>query len=91
MRWVDEYLGEVLAPEASCLDIGCASGHLSALLAARGHTVYAVDVPASTVEAVRRRLSSLGVPADRVRVTEADSLPFEDGAVDFASALQVLG
>ena len=91
VRWVDEYLAGVLEPGASCLDIGCASGHLSALLAARGHTVYAVDVPESTVEAARRRLSSLGVPADRVRVTEADSLPFEDGVVDFASALQVLG
>lgn len=70
-RTIVEAVAPRLSPEACCLDVGCAGGHLSALLSERGHEVWATDLSERMVEAAGQRIG-----ADRVAQCAADSLPY---------------
>lgn len=84
-----EHLGPVRGRRV--LDLGCGTGFLSALLAANGAEVDAVDVSAASLAVARRRAEASGV-ADRVRFhrAPAESLGFEDARFDAACGVFVL-
>lgn len=77
----------------SVLDLGCAGGRNTELLARRGFDVRALDASAAMVEETRRRLRSvLGreAAADRVRRgTMGDLGAYPDGAFELVVALGV--
>jgi GrpB-like predicted nucleotidyltransferase (UPF0157 family) len=69
------------------LDVGCAAGHLSALLAGRGADVLGVDASAGMVAVARRKFG------DVARFEQADvtrPLDLEDGSIDVVTASLVL-
>lgn len=69
------------------LDVGCAAGHLSALLAGRGAEVLGVDASAGMVAVARRKFG------DIARFEQADvtrPLDLEDGSIDVITASLVL-
>lgn len=59
------------------LDAGCGTGLLALLASLRGAQVSAIDAAPGMVEVARQRL-----PAADVRVSDLESLPFEDAAFD---------
>lgn len=78
---------------ARVLDLGCAGGRNTELLARQGFDVRAVDASEAMVERTRRRLSDvLGSREARRRVTRgemSDLGPFADGTFDLVVALGV--
>ncbi|GAB3142149.1 GrpB family protein [Amycolatopsis stemonae] len=69
------------------LDVGCAAGHLSALLAERGADVLGVDASAGMVAVARRKFG------DVARFEQADvsrPLDLPDGSIDVITASLVL-
>ena len=90
VAWLRERAGEGLR----ALDLGCAAGRNSALLAEAGAEVWAVDGSEAMVEATRARLApTLGTEEARRRVLHRrmdDLGALEDGAFDLVVALGVL-
>lgn len=79
---------------AVCLDVGCGPGLLAVDLANRvGDTgwVAAIDTSASMVNAAQRRAEEADL-ADTITATVADAaaIPYKDGCIDNATAVQVL-
>jgi GrpB-like predicted nucleotidyltransferase (UPF0157 family)/ubiquinone/menaquinone biosynthesis C-methylase UbiE len=71
----------------SVLDAGCAAGHLSALLAARGADVLGVDSSAGMIAVARRKFGDVA----RFEVADiAGPLPVPDGSIDVITASLVL-
>jgi GrpB-like predicted nucleotidyltransferase (UPF0157 family)/SAM-dependent methyltransferase len=71
----------------SVLDVGCAAGHLSALLAGRGADVLGVDASAGMVEVARRKFRDVA----RFEVVDVSGpLPLPDGSIDVITASLVL-
>jgi GrpB-like predicted nucleotidyltransferase (UPF0157 family)/SAM-dependent methyltransferase len=69
------------------LDVGCAAGHLSALLAERGADVLGVDSSAGMVAVARRKFGEVA----RFEVADITRpLPVEDGSIDVITASLVL-
>jgi GrpB-like predicted nucleotidyltransferase (UPF0157 family)/SAM-dependent methyltransferase len=69
------------------LDVGCAAGHLSALLAGRGADVLGVDASAGMVEVARRKFGGVA----RFEVVDVSGpLPLPDGSIDVITASLVL-
>jgi GrpB-like predicted nucleotidyltransferase (UPF0157 family)/SAM-dependent methyltransferase len=69
------------------LDVGCAAGHLSALLAGRGADVLGVDASAGLVEVARRKFGGVA----RFEVVDVSGpLPLPDGSIDVITASLVL-
>ena len=90
VRLVEEYAG----PEVtSVLDLGCAGGRNTVLLAERGFDVWAVDASAAMVERTRERVAAVLGPArarERVQHARMDDLSrFADGSFDLVVALGV--
>jgi SAM-dependent methyltransferase len=74
------------------LDLGCAAGRNTVLLAARGFPVLAVDASEAMVRATRERLAALGLdrPGVEVRTGRMDRLDdVPDGSLDLVVALGV--
>jgi ArsR family transcriptional regulator len=69
-------------------DLGCGSGHLSALLAPFVQRVIGVDGSESMLE--RARVRSAGLPAIELRRGELESLPIASGELDAAILSLVL-
>jgi SAM-dependent methyltransferase len=67
------------------LDVGCATGALTAALAGHGLVVTGVDVVPEFVQAARRRNSDA-----TFEVADAQSLPLPDGSFEYVVALGVL-
>jgi len=80
-------------PEVAVLDLGCAGGRNTELLARRGFDVRAVDASEPMVERTRERVSKLfgeDEARDRVRVGRMDDLSaYDDAAFDLVVALGV--
>ncbi|WP_372668029.1 GrpB family protein [Amycolatopsis kentuckyensis] len=69
------------------LDVGCAAGHLSALLAGRGADVLGVDVSAGMVSLAQRKFGDVA----RFEVADVTRpLPLEPGSIDVITASLVL-
>lgn len=90
LRLVEEYA----RPEATrVLDLGCAGGRNTLLLAERGFDVWAVDASRAMVERTRERVAAvLGPDRARERVLHAhmhDLSAFADGSCDLVVALGV--
>lgn len=75
------------------LDLGCAGGRNTVLLAERGFDVWALDAAAAMVARTRQRLAPLTGPAEaRRRVTEGrmdDLEAFADGRFELVVALGI--
>ncbi|MFJ9778527.1 GrpB family protein [Amycolatopsis sp. NPDC101161] len=69
------------------LDVGCAAGHLSALLAERGADVLGVDASAGMVSSAQRKFGEVA----RFEVADVTRpLPLEPGSIDVITASLVL-
>jgi SAM-dependent methyltransferase len=68
-----------VGPGTRLVDIGCGSGYVAAMAAARGAGVTGIDITPELIEIARER-----VPDGHFVVGEMDDLPFEDGAFDAA-------
>ncbi|MGK3203689.1 GrpB family protein [Amycolatopsis sp. MEPSY49] len=69
------------------LDVGCAAGHLSALLAERGADVLGVDASAALVSLARRKFGDVA----RFEVADVTRpLDLEEGSIDVITASLVL-
>ena len=90
MRLIEEYP----RPEATrVLDLGCAGGRNTVVLAERAFDVWAIDGSAAMVERARERVAAVlgtGKALERVRPGRMDDLsPFESGAFDLVVALGI--
>jgi SAM-dependent methyltransferase len=90
VRLVEEYA----RPEATrVLDLGCAGGRNTVLLAERAFDVRAVDASAAMVERTRERVAAVLGPErarERIRLGRMDDLsPFADGRFDLVVALGI--
>ncbi len=88
-------LAEYDEPASSrVLDVGCAGGRNTVLLAERGFDVHARDTSTAMVEETRRRVAEIlgeREAAERVRLGRMDDLTeFDDGAFDLVVSLGVL-
>ncbi|MEA2246533.1 MAG: hypothetical protein QOH46_1062 [Solirubrobacteraceae bacterium] len=74
-----------VGPGVRVLDVGCGLGHLCAAAAARGAVPSGVDLAEGMVAAARRRHPTLSF-----ETSDAEALPFADGAFDAALAAFVV-
>jgi SAM-dependent methyltransferase len=80
-------------PDAtSILDVGCNVGvGLERAHQLGIHNLYGIDINRHAIEAARSRLSRLpGVDVSQIVHGSADTLPFPDGSVDLARAIETL-
>lgn len=73
-----------IQPGARVLDVGCATGYYSAILASLGYDVTGIDISATGIEKARALY-----PHIRFEVQDATALPYEKGSFDFVFALGV--
>lgn len=91
---VSRQLDEHLAPGSLVLDVGCGDGQVTTRLAARGHTVVAVDPSETMLQRLRARLDAL--PRDVARQVTLhrsrleDLRPADIGPVDAVACHGVL-
>lgn len=78
----------LLSPEWTVADLGVGTGHFSALVAPVVSRVVGVDASDEMLETAGRRLE--GYENVELRRGDLESLPVEDGTVDFAVMLFVL-
>ena len=74
-----------IGPGVRVLDVGCGSGELCALAAARGAKVSGIDAAEGMIELARRT-----VPEADLRVGAIEQLPWPDGAFDVVTAFNAL-
>jgi SAM-dependent methyltransferase len=87
---LSELLGGYPEPAAvSVLDLGCAGGRNTELLAARGFDVHAVDSAPAMVEAVRARLAPIFGAEEAARRVSVGTMRRLDGHGDAAYQLLV--
>jgi tellurite methyltransferase len=84
----DQLLRGRITPGMRVLDAGCGSGRNLVYLIREGFDVYAADLEASAVEAVRVMAPHL--PADHFRVEPLDALTFPDAFADVVISSAVL-
>jgi ubiquinone/menaquinone biosynthesis C-methylase UbiE len=91
-RWDEAVVTELGArlDGARVLDVGCATGRLLARLASRAGHAAGVDLAPRILETARRRLESLGRPAE-LRTGDAETrLPWAAGTFDVVTMTGVL-
>lgn len=76
-----EHLGPTLPQTGRLVEVGCGSGRLSVLLAARGHHTVCVDYSLAALEAARRNYRTVRVAGQFV-AADAFRLPFPEGTFD---------
>jgi SAM-dependent methyltransferase len=74
-----------IGPGMRVLDVGCGSGEMCALAAARGAEPAGLDAADGMIEIARRR-----VPAADLRVGPMEALPWEDGRFDVVTAINAM-
>ncbi|MBE0643589.1 MAG: class I SAM-dependent methyltransferase [Bacteroidetes bacterium] len=73
-----------VAPGTRVLDVGCATGYYSAILASLGYDVTGIDISETGIQKARERY-----PDIRFEVQDATALPYAKGSFDFVFALGV--
>lgn len=79
---------EVLHASAVGADVGCGSGRWAQVVAPQVGLLHLVDASEEALSVARRNLSAF--PNIKFHHASVDSLPFEDGSLDFAYSLGVL-
>jgi len=90
-RVLDLMLGGPLACPATVLDLGCGTGRLLTHMAAKGHTVYGLDMSEGMLEIARQRLA--GMPGARsIRLIEGTvtATPFQARTFDAVYSILVV-
>jgi SAM-dependent methyltransferase len=77
--------GADVGPGTRLLDVGCGSGELCALAAARGATVAGIDAADGMIAIARSR-----VPDGDLRVGAIEALPWADASFDVVTAVNAL-
>lgn len=92
-RRLVELLKSYAEPARTCvLDLGCAGGRNTLLLAAAGFDVHALDASHAMIERTRARVAEMIGPHDarrRIRVGRMDDLDFASRSFDLIIALGV--
>lgn len=81
-EWIDDSL---VRPEQHILEVGCATGYLTAHLASKGHHVTGIDLSPSMIEEAGNQY-----PQIDFRVAKADRQHFWDGQFDGVAAASVI-
>lgn len=79
-----------LGPEASVLDVGCASGHITLDLAKRVQKVHGIDVSQKLVAIAQAKQAEQGVSNCSFAVTTLEDSDLEPGSLDAITAYSVL-
>jgi SAM-dependent methyltransferase len=79
---------ERLSPRARGFDLGCGSGRWAKFVAQRVGELHCIDPSAEALDVARRNLA--GLENCRLHLASVDSIPLEDGSMDFAYSLGVL-
>lgn len=77
------YRAAGIVPGKTAADIGCGTGFITEGLLEKGLKVIAVDQSPAMLDELR---SAMGSPSLECRQGEAESLPMDDGSVDYAFA-----
>lgn len=90
-RWHRFLVERVPGADRRVLDVAAGTGAVTALLAARGHRVTAVDQSEQMLAAAARALRERGL-SDRVDLVraEAEALPFDDASFDALTVTYLL-
>ena len=83
--WMVASIAALLPPDWEVADLGCGTGRLARMLAARVRRVWAVDGSRAMLAAARRELD--GVPNARLVGADLAALPLPDACVDAALML----
>jgi 2-polyprenyl-3-methyl-5-hydroxy-6-metoxy-1,4-benzoquinol methylase len=88
----DQLLKGRIAPGMRVLDAGCGSGRNLVYLLREGYEVYAADVNAAEVDAVRAMARALGarLPEGNFRVEAVEAMSFDAGCADVVVCNTVL-
>jgi SAM-dependent methyltransferase len=81
----DQFFVLLPTPGKCTVDLGCGEGRVARDLAARGHSIVAVDQSATMVAAARA-----AAPAMDVRHADATALPLDDSSADLVIAFMSL-
>jgi ubiquinone/menaquinone biosynthesis C-methylase UbiE len=87
-----ERILDLLAPPGQVLDVldvGCGTGFLALLFAARGHRVTGVDVAPQMIERARAKATAQGL-AVTFRIDDAEALPDLDASYDLVVCRHLL-
>lgn len=71
------------------LDVGCAGGFLTEVLAARGADVTGIDPARKAIEAARAHAAEIDLDI-RYDIGVGETLPYEDGSFDIVTCVDVL-
>lgn len=84
MKFVRDLVQKILSFRGKALDIGCATGFLSRLLAELDFDVYGIDISERMISIARE---SMNVPHDHFLVCHGDEIPFESGSFQLVTAI----
>ena len=84
-RYREAFFDLVPSPASRTLEVGCGEGRVTRDLAARGHTVTALDASPTLVAAAAQRDA-----AGTYLIADACDLPFDDASFDLVVAYNVL-
>jgi tellurite methyltransferase len=88
----DQLLKGRIAPGMRVLDAGCGSGRNLVYLLREGYEIYAADINAEEVQAVRRMARAFGslLPEENFRVEAVEAMSFADACADVVVCNTVL-
>lgn len=86
--YFDIFPWEALPREAVGFDLGCGSGRWAKGVAPRVGKLHCIDASAAALQVAERNLSS--EPNCEFHLASVDSMPLEDGSMDFGYSLGVL-
>lgn len=87
-RYFSIFPWEELPSGARGFDLGCGSGRWAALVAPRVKELHCIDPSEEALKVARRNLA--GAPNCKFHCATVDSIPLDDGSMDFGYSLGVL-
>ncbi len=91
-RDIYESVLQYISPGMEVLDAGCGEGVLSVLMAKKGARVTATDISRPNLEAIPKKMETMGVENNAIRLEwgDAESLPFPDNHFECVVSNHVL-